>query len=79
MPFPQKPVKVRAYGEHQGPSLIAPYDLDLENPRCPLCALPMVMRSSAYGGFWGCQQFPKCGGKRKLRIWEDDGSSVQEV
>ena len=36
----------------------------LTDPTCPLCMSPMIRRSSSYGEFWGCSQFPKCRGKR---------------
>jgi hypothetical protein len=35
----------------------------LTAPACPLCASPMMQRSSKYGQFWGCSQYPDCQGK----------------
>lgn len=35
-------------------------------PQCPKCGLPMVLRNSKYGEFWGCCQFPRCNGTRNL-------------
>lgn len=37
----------------------------LNSPPCPKCGLPMVLRESAYGKFFGCCQFPDCNGKRR--------------
>ena len=30
------------------------------NPICPNCNIPMVMRSGRYGDFFGCQNYPNC-------------------
>lgn len=35
-----------------------------ENVKCPNCDGPMISRSSKYGVFWGCAQYPKCKGTR---------------
>jgi restriction system protein len=40
-------------------------------PTCPSCSTPMVMRearSGKYAGqkFWGCVNYPKCRGTRRL-------------
>ena len=37
-----------------------------ENVKCPLCAGPMVSRTSQHGVFWGCRAFPKCRGTRDV-------------
>ena len=34
-------------------------------PTCPNCKSPMVRRTSEFGPFWGCNQFPRCRGTRK--------------
>jgi ssDNA-binding Zn-finger/Zn-ribbon topoisomerase 1 len=34
-------------------------------PACPRCKSPMVRRTSEFGPFWGCNQFPRCRGTRK--------------
>lgn len=31
---------------------------------CPLCNKPMISRSSQYGKFWGCSDYPNCKGTR---------------
>ncbi len=35
-------------------------------PDCPECGSPMCKRSSAYGPFWGCRDYPQCKGIRKI-------------
>ena len=35
-------------------------------PTCARCKSPMVRRTSEYGPFWGCSQFPRCRGIRKV-------------
>jgi hypothetical protein len=37
------------------------------NETCPDCKHPMVARHSIYGYFWGCSQYPKCKGIRKVK------------
>ena len=34
-------------------------------PTCPKCESPMVRRTSEFGPFWGCHQYPRCRGTRK--------------
>jgi len=36
--------------------------IDRRRPVCAECQSPMVLRTSRYGKFWGCSQFPKCRG-----------------
>lgn len=36
----------------------------IENVKCPDCDGPMVSRSSQYGVFWGCKNYPHCKGTR---------------
>lgn len=35
-------------------------------PNCPRCGSPMRRRSGRYGRFWGCSQYPRCKGTRKI-------------
>jgi len=35
-----------------------------ENLKCPDCDGPMIPRTSQYGKFWGCKNYPKCKGTR---------------
>ena len=35
-------------------------------PQCELCGCQMLLRSSAYGEFWGCSAFPRCKGKSSV-------------
>ncbi len=34
------------------------------SPECPQCGMPMRLRTSAKGRFWGCSAFPACKGTR---------------
>lgn len=36
------------------------------SPVCPSCSSPMQRRSGKYGVFWGCSQYPRCNGKRRV-------------
>ena len=36
------------------------------NPLCPDCKIPMKFRTSRFGNFYGCPNYPKC--SRKLHI-----------
>jgi ssDNA-binding Zn-finger/Zn-ribbon topoisomerase 1 len=38
-----------------------------EAPLCPKCKVPMKLRESKYGKFWGCTAFPMCDGVVKIR------------
>ncbi|HZX20188.1 MAG TPA: topoisomerase DNA-binding C4 zinc finger domain-containing protein [archaeon] len=38
----------------------------LKEPNCPNCGVPMKIRKSKYGVFWGCTAFPMCDGMRKI-------------
>jgi len=35
-------------------------------PSCPRCGSPMRRRSGRHGQFWGCSQYPRCKGTRKI-------------
>lgn len=35
-----------------------------ENVKCPICGGPMTSRTSQYGKFWGCNDYPHCRGIR---------------
>ncbi len=37
-----------------------------EPPTCPECNDVMVLRTSAYGDFWGCSNYPTCQAKRGM-------------
>jgi ATP-dependent helicase HepA len=39
-----------------------------DQPECPKCGHPMVVKSSNRGSFWGCSQFPICRGTRDVEI-----------
>jgi ssDNA-binding Zn-finger/Zn-ribbon topoisomerase 1 len=41
-------------------------------PLCPECSVPMALRTSEFGPFWGCSQFPRCRGRRN-----PDGSAKE--
>jgi len=34
-------------------------------PLCPRCGAYMLKRTSRFGPFWGCSQFPRCRGTQK--------------
>jgi ssDNA-binding Zn-finger/Zn-ribbon topoisomerase 1 len=36
------------------------YDKSLSAPKCPKCRTKMILRSSKYGLFYGCSNFPRC-------------------
>jgi len=36
------------------------WEQDIAGPTCDRCGNPMVRRTSQYGAFWGCTQYPKC-------------------
>ena len=35
-------------------------------PLCPKCGIPLVIRSSSRGKFYGCPNYPKC--RQKMRL-----------
>jgi len=35
-------------------------------PLCPKCGIPLVIRSSSRGKFYGCSNYPKC--RQKMRL-----------
>ena len=35
-------------------------------PICPKCGIPLVIRSSSRGKFYGCSNYPKC--RQKMRL-----------
>lgn len=37
-----------------------------EIPACPKCSAIMVLRTSQYGEFWGCSNYPQCDGTRNF-------------
>ena len=40
------------------------------SPACPKCGLPMKLRNSAKGQFWGCSTYPKCKGTKQVSAGE---------
>lgn len=34
--------------------------------RCPKCGGEMILRKGSYGSFYGCSQFPKCNGTKRI-------------
>ena len=36
-------------------------------PKCPKCGAPMALRTSKYGKFYGCTNYPSCKGKRDYK------------
>jgi ssDNA-binding Zn-finger/Zn-ribbon topoisomerase 1 len=36
----------------------------IESLKCPDCGSEMIPRSSQYGKFWGCSDYPQCKGTR---------------
>ena len=50
----------------QRPPALLPSQRPPVAPKCPKCGNKMVERRSIYGPFWGCGNFPRCDGKRKV-------------
>lgn len=44
-----------------------------ENVKCPDCGGPMKPRTSQYGKFWGCINYPRCKGTR-----DSEGNSKKD-
>ena len=40
--------------------------LDIENNICPRCGGNLVLRSSEYGDFYGCENYPNCTFKKDI-------------
>ncbi|MBU0635913.1 topoisomerase DNA-binding C4 zinc finger domain-containing protein [Candidatus Micrarchaeota archaeon] len=38
----------------------------IKTPACPKCKVPMSLRESKFGKFWGCTAFPMCDGLIKM-------------
>jgi len=38
--------------------------MELENVKCPECNLDMIPKTSKFGAFWGCRNYPYCKGTR---------------
>ena len=34
--------------------------------KCPICGSTMILRNGKYGQFFGCSNYPKCKGIKKL-------------
>lgn len=69
-------------------SFYGPFDKDLVNAqtnlqkiiiksdeKCPECGQPMVMKSSRYGKFLACSNYPECKGKKSLNAIKDTGKA----
>lgn len=51
--------------------------IDELKPTCPKCQSMMTHRSSQYGDFWGCPNYPRCKGTRQ---WDKQlESSIREL
>ena len=37
-----------------------------ENTRCPRCDSSMILRNGKYGRFYGCSDYPRCRGTRRV-------------
>ena len=46
---------------------------------CPLCGKPMKLRSSRYGPFYGCQNFPACRGVRQVDEEVDERDQAKTI
>jgi DNA topoisomerase-1 len=76
-------------------SFYGPFDEDLNNAqtnvqkiiikseeKCPECGKEMVVKSSRYGKFLACSNYPECKGKKSLNAVKDNGkqdASSEEV
>jgi ssDNA-binding Zn-finger/Zn-ribbon topoisomerase 1 len=43
-------------------------------PICPDCALPMQLRDSRFGKFWGCPNYPRC--QSKVGAHQESGAPL---
>jgi len=72
-------------------SFYGPFDKDLvdaqtnlqkiiikSDEKCPECGQPMVMKSSRYGKFLACSNYPECKGKKSLNTFKDPGKANGE-
>jgi restriction system protein len=69
--------RVRAAGNvvpmnGQSPTVVQSGAAPMQPPNCPMCAKPLVVRTAkrgpnAGGQFWGCRDYPACGGTRPIR------------
>lgn len=50
-----------------------------EIPKCPKCQKDMVKRPGKYGDFWGCSNYPRCKGIRKIYKKHDTPQQVREL
>jgi DNA topoisomerase I len=46
---------------------------------CPLCGKPMIVKSSRYGKFLACSNYPECMGKRSINGSAGDQEAAPEV
>ncbi len=69
-------------------SFYSPFDKELQtaqdklqkvviqsDEKCPVCGKPMVLKSSRYGKFLACSNYPECKGKRSLSVVKTRPSS----
>lgn len=68
---PTKPVPTSVPSAHHPAPPTAIYPANHQNPMCPRCGNPMVLRAAGRGDnkgkpFWGCREFPTCRGTRAL-------------
>ncbi|MBN1149920.1 type I DNA topoisomerase [candidate division WOR-3 bacterium] len=52
-----------------------PIEIPEEDKICPLCGKQMILKSSRYGSFLGCVDYPKCKGKKD--IFSEDVSNAE--
>jgi DNA topoisomerase I len=70
-------------------SFYGPFEKDLVNAqtnlqkiiikseeKCPECGQPMVMKSSRFGKFLACSNYPECKGKKSLNAVKDTGKTA---
>lgn len=55
--------------------------IEKENPVCPLCQEPMVLKNGKFGYFWGCTSWTKtgCTGKRKVKTGKPTNNIQEQV
>lgn len=60
----QKQKQERTQARQQEESRLAA--IEAAKPGCPQCRHKMVKRKGPHGDFWGCPDYPKCKGTRRL-------------
>jgi DNA topoisomerase-3 len=64
-PLPPKAVENKQYEWPQGGKCRTKEEAATD-PQCPECNDAMRKRTSVYGDFWGCVNYPTCQGKRNI-------------